>query len=238
MHKSKKMKIGSITVEAALVIPIFALAMLTLAFIMRLVYIDETIKNSLNHVANNVSQYSYLYKKMGLQGIVDNADAAMTSSAAKAEEQKKVIMEGFPKINEFQTQKVVESEYASDITADLQAGGGFEATMDRAKGDAKKEGLMLMFAIGNEYKDDVSGAVYEGITKKMFLMDLDESELDKMDLVNGKDSLDFTGSDFDNGKDIKLVVKYKVKIPFPLIVKSEFDMKTQVRVLSWIGNDK
>jgi hypothetical protein len=238
MHKSKKKNKGSITVEAALVIPIFAFAMLSLAFVMRLVYIDETMENSLNHVANNVAQYSYLYKECGMMELVDNADSAMENSAAKAEEHKKVIMEGFPKINEFQTKDVVDSGYVKDITADLNSGGGFEAVMDRVKGDAKKEGLMLLFAIGNEYKSGLGETVYKGITKKMFLMDIDEDKLNKMNLVGGVESLDFTGCDFKKGKDITVVVSYKVKIPFPFIEKKEFAMKNKVRVLSWIGTNE
>lgn len=237
INKRKKLKKGSITVEASLVIPIFALAMLTLAFVMRLVYIEETMKNSLNHVANNVSQYSYLYKKIGLQELAENTGTAMTSSEEEAKNQKTVILEGFSKINEVQTQETVDAGNISDITTYLQSGGDFETLMNKVKGDPKKEALMLMFAVGNKYKDDVAKAIYEGITKKMFLMDLDESKLNKMNLVDGVDSLDFEGSTFNNGKDIKLVLTYKVKIPFPLISKKVFNMRSQVRVKSWIGED-
>ncbi|MBD7910126.1 TadE/TadG family type IV pilus assembly protein [Clostridium cibarium] len=241
---------GSITVEAALVVPIFALAMLTLAFIMRLVYIDETMKNSLSHTANNISEYSYLYERSGLKDIASSASTAMGDSADKVEEQKKVVLEALSKFNKIQTQEDVQMGDIAEINAQMQGNSDLGNLMNTVKDNPGKEGIMILCAIGNSYKDKAAAAVCENISKYLFLMDLgndkesSEDKLGKMNLVdaggnkvsNVKDALNFEGTTFNNGEDIVIQVQYNVKVPFPLISKKVFHMKHKARVKAWIGD--
>lgn len=239
-------KKGSITVEAALVIPIFALAMLTLAFVMRLVYVDETMKNSLSHTANNISQYAYLYKKTGLQGVVNSGNNAMEHSAIGAEKQKEVVLKGLSEFNKIQTQENVDLGDISQINSSASNINDFASLVTTVRENPGKEAIMLLCAVGNAFKGNVSSFIYEGISKYLFLMDIGndsesyEEKLNKMNLVDAggnkvdpKDALNFEGTTFNNGSDIIIELQYNVKIPFPLISKKVFPMKAKAHVKGW-----
>ncbi|MCT4688729.1 TadE/TadG family type IV pilus assembly protein [Vallitalea sp.] len=58
----KKLK-GSLTVEAAIVLPIFLMAILSVVYIIKIMYIHESIQYSLSETANELATYSYIMEK-------------------------------------------------------------------------------------------------------------------------------------------------------------------------------
>ena len=61
---------GSITIEAAVALPIFLFCILAFAYFIRVVYIQERIQHAITNSANELSMYSYLYGKSGLLDVV------------------------------------------------------------------------------------------------------------------------------------------------------------------------
>lgn len=59
----KKRLRGSLTVEAALVLPIFLIAVLTMIYIIKILFIHETVQYSLNETANEMATYAYILEK-------------------------------------------------------------------------------------------------------------------------------------------------------------------------------
>ncbi|QUH30332.1 TadE/TadG family type IV pilus assembly protein [Vallitalea guaymasensis] len=58
----KKLK-GSLTVEAAIVLPIFLMAILSIVYIIKIMYIHESIQHGLSETANELAAYSYIMDK-------------------------------------------------------------------------------------------------------------------------------------------------------------------------------
>ena len=61
-----KNKRGSITIEAAISLPIFIFCIFTIAFIIRIIYIQEKVQFAVTNAANEMAMYSYLYDKSGI----------------------------------------------------------------------------------------------------------------------------------------------------------------------------
>jgi len=64
-----KKKDGSLTVEAAISLPLFMCVFLSIAFFMKVVYIHNNVQYAINGAANEVATYSYLYSISGLQKV-------------------------------------------------------------------------------------------------------------------------------------------------------------------------
>lgn len=58
---------GSITVEAAIVLPIFLCVIISIAFLIKVVYVNEKINYAINGTAEEMAAASYLYHVSGLQ---------------------------------------------------------------------------------------------------------------------------------------------------------------------------
>src|SRR5476649_1681739 len=146
MRKNIRNK-GSITVEAALVVPIFAMCMITLAFFMKLVYIQETMQNSLNHTANSISQYSYLYSKSGLQDYVRRIDDASNQSVELVEKQKEDLLNAIGMLNSFEVGQAADKISSDDLKNVIQKTKDVKddpsAAFEEFKGNAKMEGIAI-----------------------------------------------------------------------------------------------
>ncbi len=58
----KKLK-GSLTVEAAIVLPMFLMAILSVVYIVKIIFIHESIQYALSETANEMATYAYLLEK-------------------------------------------------------------------------------------------------------------------------------------------------------------------------------
>ncbi|MBM7615820.1 TadE/TadG family type IV pilus assembly protein [Alkaliphilus hydrothermalis] len=65
---------GSITVEAAIVLPIFICAVMTIGIFSRLYYLNEIMHHALTETAHELSNISYLYHASGIYGIQKDLD--------------------------------------------------------------------------------------------------------------------------------------------------------------------
>lgn len=80
-----KDKKGSITVEAALVLPIFICAVLTIGFLIKVYYVQEIFQQAITEAANEISSYSYVYYASGLYDIQEDIDSGLQEKAKEAE---------------------------------------------------------------------------------------------------------------------------------------------------------
>jgi hypothetical protein len=62
-------KKASLTVEAALALPIFIFAVLFVGYFMRVLYIQENLQHALDQTANQMAVYANVYHKMGLKDV-------------------------------------------------------------------------------------------------------------------------------------------------------------------------
>jgi len=65
---------GSITVEAAIILPIFICAVMTIGMFSRIYYVNEIMHHALTETANELSNISYVYHASGIYGIQKDLD--------------------------------------------------------------------------------------------------------------------------------------------------------------------
>ncbi|TCT11648.1 TadE-like protein [Natranaerovirga pectinivora] len=69
----QKLNKGSLTVEAALVLPIFIFAILFISYFIKVIYIQENIQHALDQTATHLATYAYAYDKVELKDLQQQA---------------------------------------------------------------------------------------------------------------------------------------------------------------------
>ncbi|MDP4181410.1 MAG: pilus assembly protein, partial [Bacillota bacterium] len=77
-------KRGSLTIEAALILPLIIFVILTIGYFMRIAYIHSIIQHAIDDSAKEISSYSYLYSVSKLQDINDKGEDALESTESTA----------------------------------------------------------------------------------------------------------------------------------------------------------
>jgi len=101
-----KKKDGSLTVEAAISLPLFMCVFLSIAFFMKVVYIHNNVQYAINGAANEVATYSYLYSISGLQKVNDAITETTDEYGTTASEHTKEILEAFDALGDISQQSL------------------------------------------------------------------------------------------------------------------------------------
>ncbi len=70
---------GSITVEAAIMLPLFIIAVMAFAFILKVYYTNEIIQNALTGASRQMSAYSLLYYKTNAEEVISSLERFSSS---------------------------------------------------------------------------------------------------------------------------------------------------------------
>lgn len=84
-------KKGSLTVEAAIVLPIFICVILMIGFFIKLVHTHEVIQYAINEAANDMASSSYIYYSTGLYEIETSIYDSLTERKSNLEEQREEL---------------------------------------------------------------------------------------------------------------------------------------------------
>lgn len=76
---------GSITIEAAIVLPVFICVVISLTMLIKLIYIHDIIQHSIDEAANELAAYSYIYHVSDLQKIDDSITDNLQDNSNRAE---------------------------------------------------------------------------------------------------------------------------------------------------------
>ena len=254
---------GSLTVEAALVLPIFIMVILSLMYIMKVIYIHENIQHSLSQTANELATYSYILDKSKIidaqQEIYRNSRTSDSENIyGQIENVYNSIKSGSSYIND--EIKVDTIFVDSSTTTNLDSIDNFIKSISKIKELVENNSQKMykslesmLDSVDNILKNFrntiVTSSVHEGlavannyigseIAKKILDNYISDKEYKKWYIIGGKKGMDFSYSKFmlDNA-DIDLVVKYRLKIPIPIPVIDSISMTQRVKLRGWVGND-
>ncbi len=62
---------GALTLEAAIVLPIFLCFVLSLAYFIKIIYVHENIQHAITHTADNLATYTYVLDKLDIENALD-----------------------------------------------------------------------------------------------------------------------------------------------------------------------
>ncbi|NLP14289.1 MAG: pilus assembly protein [Clostridium sp.] len=255
-----KNKNGSLTLEAAISLPIFMCVFLTIAFFMRVVYIQNNVQYALNGAANELATYSYLYSVSGFQELNDSASAEMNKHGERASNHTKQLLEAFDAMGD-NLQKGLDSVEGGLETGDPKkienlkelynqskiSAGTVKNVLNEVKDDPKREFVSiasLFLGAGYEnIKDELSEPLIRFFMAKYIDNKIFSSGGSPGAYIlakKGKDPLgafDFKSRLFTDNKSIDIMVRYKIKTALPINIFPEIPVEQRVTVRGWLDGD-
>lgn len=256
-HTQNTAQKGTATVEAALILPMVMLAILAVLSIIRITVVYERMQHALNQVAEDMSQYSYLYAVSGLKEkhdkLIDNIDQAQNELL----EQQEAVSTFYQSIQSvagnvtgFQNNENLLNTL-DDMLTDLNnvnssydtLTGKVEEILADPMGEVRLIGLALSDTLISEAKTALLGAIAKSMLKGRLANDLNlpPREVEqRLRLADGIGNLDFSCSTFFEDKQtIDLIMEYTVK-PMPdFFFLPEIRLRNRACVLAWTwGTDR
>lgn len=254
-----KKRNGSLTVEAAISLPIFMCVFLSIAFFMKVVYIQNNVQYAINGAANELATYSYLYSISGIQELNDAVEETTGEYGSTASDHTKQVLEAFDALGNISQESIDSFEGA--VTGDSTkidrlkelydeskiSVGVVKDVLDEVNENPKKEFISvasLFFSAGYE---KVKGELSEPIIKFFMEKYINESNFNSKGgpgayivLNEGEDPLEafsFNNRIFADNKSIDIVVKYKIKTSLPINILPEINMEQRTTVRGWMNGD-
>lgn len=250
---------GSITIEAALALPLFMMAFLAILLLSKTVRAEANVQYAIDQTAKEISQYYYVINKLGL-----------TAENEPDAEQLTKMDEFLESLNGFSSSVKSSAENAADYSINTEnidiktlsndiktICDGLTSDYNSIKSSAEKVGekfnaiaedpmaiiqcmvTMLKSQVTNEVLSRfVAQPLCKAIMPKYITNQGDVNDtLEDMGVVDGFDGIDFGLSTFmKDGKSINVVVLYKIKVVGFGFIDYELNIKQTASTAAW-GSD-
>jgi len=244
---------GSATVEALIVLPVFMVVMLTLAYIIRVFFVYSTMQSALQTVARNISSASYYYYVSGLKDYSERLGEAAQEAEDTLNSQKDTILGAVDTFSDALSAIRTNGTFSADnmnelidqysqIGRDLasQSGSAISLVKDVLK-DPKGEVKLLLTVFAQKLTYEGRKQIICLIAREMLNAELVNRSSDKMSdpyitLGLDKSALNFQHTEvFGDKESLEFVVIYKVKTPAPFNLIPEITLSNRVKVIAWTG---
>jgi len=224
-EERQKNSSGVLTVEATIAYTIFMMLILTILFIMRIVYAYALIQHATCQTAKELSMYSYLYQISGANDLVQQ----MGEASQAGEERFNADAENLVKI------------YQSLSEGNFNVSNEVGNLTKNPKEILKEFGSVLA---GNATRDIVNG-VFSEISRSMMAgyiaADSDganaDSKLKDLQVIGGLSGLNFTSSSFfEDGSTIDIVVCYTLDPILPIDLMPEMNFMNRATICGMGGS--
>ena len=207
---------GSMVVEAALALPIFMFAIITILSITNICSAQALMANSINGIAKDMGKYSYIYCKVG----GNSANQNLEGKGSSAKEATASIMDA------------TTLKSLIDSTGDLV----YQASTDSEMAES------IFYMIGNDIKNEAANTIADSICEKVLEDRLTsegytaDSILRHYGIEEGLSGLDFSNSDILGSNEpgvITIVVEYDVKVIDLLGIDYKFHFVQSAKANMW-----
>jgi hypothetical protein len=248
---------GAVTVEASLVLPLFVCAVLTIAFIIKIVYVQETVQHAINGTADEMASAGYAYCILGLKELSDTANEALEKGQNALNSQVAPFSKLIDDVEILVGNSGVNSDDKKTGDADNKgnidintAKDDFKSAVNSGKGIlndpagfVKSVGCLISAGAFNDLKTELCIPLVKVYLNKYFSQDGKIGAAKRLRLMNisgGMDGLDFSSSRFfeNNNDDIDIVVRYEIKLPIPFRIVPAICMEQRVVQKAWTYGDK
>lgn len=216
---------GVLTVEACLAFTIYMMVILTILFLMRIVYVYGLVQHATAQTAKELAAYTYLYHVSGISDLKDDLQSG--------------AQEGTDAFNA-DAEKVVE---AYEALADYDIGGAAES-LEGVTTDPKAILQEVASALVSEGSKELNNMVFEALAKSMMAGYIDadsggigaNQKLEDLQVTGGLTSLDLSGSRFfEKGNTIDIVVCYQLDPILPIDFLPEMNLMNRAVVVGMGG---
>lgn len=240
---------GSVTVEAAVVLPIFLCVILSITFFTRAARTHEIMQHAIHQAALEMSATSYLFHVSGLKGVHDGVRDTLADESQIFREHLTTVLDAFDGLSGFaggssgggaETGPSGSGDIFKDFKDLTEAAGEMAA-------DPQKElkSIAAMIAAGGfeDLKADLCIPLARLYMNKYITAGRDENidgRLRRLGIKDGAGGLDFEGSSFfeDETDDIEIVVSYVLTLPIPFKFFKDPVITQKARVRAWLGGDE
>ena len=224
---------GSITVEAAIILPVCICVIVGIGFFTKVVYVHEMIQHAINDTANEIAGMSYLITAGGLQSVDRDISDGLKEGSQTFEQHMSSISDGYRSLTDFSQdadQAVKDGKNAADTVRDIVkdpvtafksmvcaiAQAGYNEGKGKALGEAAK------FFIRKHLKTAQVPDVHERLLR--------------LNIVDGFEGLDFGESLLfaEGTQDIDIVVRYRIDLPLPFDVLPDIYMIQRATARAWL----
>lgn len=200
---------ASVTVEAALVLPVFISVILSILVFIRVVYVHAAIQNALTQTVQDVSMVSYLYHAAGLDASRAEEDPGETGWAKEAGD---ILVKGL-----------------QQLWTEKKESVGTESSADLYSFLVKSAAAHVEERLRNEMARPLMQAAFMEYMRP----DIKENGWETLGI---KGNMDFGKSSFLAGEDsIILEVSYTVSLPVPLHFLPPITLSQRAASRAWLG---
>lgn len=212
---------GALTIEASIAYPIFLMVIVTILYLMRVVYTYGLIQHAVSQTAKELSMYTYIYQVAGLGELNSEVQGAVSGRT---------------------------EQFNSDVENvvglyESFGNGDFSATYNGTTSPTeilKNIGSVLLGEGGKELNSQFFQAVVKPLMEGYIGADADGNSADlrlKALRVNGGfEGLDFSASSFfEDGATVDIVVCYTIDPLFPIDIMPEMNLANRACVRGMRG---
>lgn len=237
---------GSVTVEAALCLPIFMAFMLLISSIARVYYTHELVQDALSDAANEIASTAYIFSITGLKGTRDDIHSSF-------EDKGKVAHEDFSKlldcvdIAKSGANSLKEGNLGGMTDTDIKGQEVVSGTKDSVENIAEnpieylKSMASVGIAFGMEKGEDaiMSLMIRQLMHKHLKAGDISaEERLVKLHVTDGIKGLSFKDSVyFDDSEDMDVVVTYTLERVDPFGLVRNVTLTNHVKTRVWMTGE-
>ena len=224
--RSKGSERGAVTVEAALTLPVFVCVVISIIFLVRIVYTYEMEQYAISKTADEMASAGYIFHISGLGKLNSQLDRGMEDWAEVFREHLDTVFEGLDSIgNLFKAGEAI-GDIASNPLDELKSAAFFLA--GNVYDDIKTQ-FFTPLVTGHMGKYLISGSG----------QDVD-MRLKALNIQDGLNGFDFSESSFftGEGNDIDIVVKYRLNLPVPLKLLPDLNIIQRASSRAWTVGDK
>ncbi|MCX7772728.1 MAG: pilus assembly protein [Clostridia bacterium] len=245
---------GSATVEAAIVLPIFLMVILTFAYILRVFYAYNTVQTSLTEVARRIGNMSYFYYASGLKDYSDKLNNNAQAAGETLNEQKNTLVNAFTSFNDMVSgvgsaangnlksfddlQKLIETGTGAGQNA-VDAYKLVQSVIKDPKAEFKLVTTLLAQELNYRATNFLLGLIAKGDIEGELTRRVNAGEKDPASALGIKDGvkgLDFSDSSaFGDTETLEFVVRYSIKPPIPFGLMPELKLTNRVKIIAWTG---
>lgn len=244
MGKNKEK--GAIVVEATLALTTFIFAIFTILMIVNIYYVQAKMSVALNAAAKEISQYSYLYYKLGVDELESDLAEEASESRATAEE----TIDGVGTLVESLSDVKIDIETADfdAMMTDIDTAGStvdslVEMYGDKIGDDPKEFILGMGKLAGSELSQEAKTALGQILAKSFMKKNLAsykgedaDTFLRRYHVVDGMAGLDFNYTSlmaYGTTDQILLVVTYDVQVIKLLNIDFKFTFRQCAKTTAW-----
>jgi len=256
---------GSITVEASIVLPVFICAALTLAFLIKLVYVHEVMQHAISRTADEMAAYSYVYLISGMRETDSIVNDGLSERGQRAQGHVNTITDAFDSLKEFpedisgrisrgenpfpEDENGEDSNPGSDEPVSLEeikdkikaAGDSVEEAVTDPVEELKSVGSLIALGGYNDLKTELFKPLIKLHMKKHLRIPQQQDQNKRLlglNVVDGFEGLDLSETRlFANDRDIDIIVRYRVRTGLPLNILPDVCFIQRATARAWLDGN-